>query len=129
MMEAAEATHEIRISIPPDSRFIALTRTTAAALGAELELTVDEIDDLRMAANELVGLVIEWAEEAGAASVDLCYQLSGRGIRLEVTAAGADTSRASVTPDPLAAKILSSVADGHSLGDGYGWLEKRRDQE
>jgi anti-sigma regulatory factor (Ser/Thr protein kinase) len=56
----------ITVTIPSDTRFVALARLTGAGLGAELDFDVDTIDDLRMATNELVAVVVEWAATTAA---------------------------------------------------------------
>ena len=38
---------EITVTIPADSRFVALVRVMAASLAAELDFTMDEIADVR----------------------------------------------------------------------------------
>ena len=40
------SSREIQVVIPAESRFVALTRVAAASLAADLDFTVDEIEDL-----------------------------------------------------------------------------------
>lgn len=125
-MDANHAPATITISIPSDTRFVSLARTSAATLASELDFTIDEVEDLRVAANELVGMVIEWAEAHGAPTVTLQFDLGDDSVRLAVAAQGSDTSTSDQTVDPLAQQILRSVTDSHALGNGHGWLHKRR---
>lgn len=120
------ADSQIRIAVPPDTRFVALARVTAVSLGAELDFDVDALEELRIAANEVAAIMLERAEDAGATEVALCFTLLGdTAIELIVTVddAGADSP---IEPDPLAEQILASVADEFELRNGWARMLKRR---
>lgn len=123
MTDAGEAT--VRVSIPVDSRFIALSRVTAASAAAELDFNMDEIEDLRVAANELVAIVLEWGEDNGSAVVELAYRLDGDALELTATAEGS-TGASDDDVDPLTQRILEAVVDEFELGQGSGRILKRR---
>ncbi len=117
---------DISVTIPVDSRFVALARVTAASLAAELDFTIDEIEELRVGANELVSLLIEWAEDNAGEEIELRYHLSAD--RLDI--AGEVQPRASeVEPeptDPLTRQILGAVVDEYEIAGGQGRIAKSR---
>ncbi len=55
---------QIRLSVPADGAFLSLIRTTSAAVAARLDLTIDEIEDLRIAVDEAAAILLG---EPGAA--------------------------------------------------------------
>jgi anti-sigma regulatory factor (Ser/Thr protein kinase) len=116
----------ISVTIPCDARFVSLARLTATSLGAEVDLDVDALEDLRMAANELVAVVIEWGAEHAHETVTLTYRLHAQGLELTATADGASPDADNIEIDPLSRRILASVADSYRLGPGGGTLDKRR---
>jgi serine/threonine-protein kinase RsbW len=126
-------TTEILVTIPAQSRFVALVRVTAASLAAELDFTVDEIADVRVGADELTSLLIEWAEDRGRATVTLRYVLSDNCLEMEGDAGPTEGQPGSepVSPDSLGLdhiteQILATVVDSHVIGGGYGRIVKRR---
>lgn len=116
----------ITVTIPSDSRFVALARLTGAGLGAELDFDVDTIEDLRMATNELVAVIVEWAADNGVDTVTLTFTLEGDALDLHASGGDAPAGAAPVELDPLTEQILSSVADGYELGPTWGRLRKTR---
>lgn len=115
---------EIRLSIPPEARFVALARVAAASLAAELDFTLDQIDELRMGANELVALLVEWSAENGGARVDLTYRLIDDGVELRGSVdSGAQSA---FVLDELTKHILDAVTDAYDIGAGHGHIFKRR---
>lgn len=110
---------EVVLQVPADSAYVATARLTAASLAARCELTVDEIEDLRLALDEACALLLPHAT-AGTA-LQLSFTLE-RG-RLSVTA-GVQTPP---TGDPLerggyAWAVLSALASAVSVDEGAGRL-------
>lgn len=117
-MTPAQEHGTVRLSIPPDPRFLSAARVVAASLGAESGLSVDDLEDLRLAVNELVSCLIDGAE--------------GGRIELELdTGDGAVTVRGAIhegggtaVADELTRRILEAVADHHQLDGASFTLTK-----
>lgn len=91
------ATVELRV--PAESAYVAVLRSVTAGLAARCDLTLDEIEDLRIAVDEACALLLPMA--ADDSSLTACFTLS----------AGELVVRASLTPRP-----------GAELNqDGFGW--------
>jgi hypothetical protein len=112
----------VRIEIPADPRFVALTRVAAASLAADLDSGIDQVEDLRIAVNELVGLLVDAADGEGTVLLELLVE--GRTISVQGSATGAVTVP---EPDPLTRRILDATVDGYDTGDGGFTLRKRLD--
>lgn len=54
-------TDVVEISVPADSGYVATLRLTAASLAARCDLTIDEIEDLRLAVDEACALLLPHA--------------------------------------------------------------------
>jgi serine/threonine-protein kinase RsbW len=48
----------VEVCVPADPAYLAVIRTTTAGLAARLDLTLDEIEDLRIAVDEACGLLL-----------------------------------------------------------------------
>ncbi len=108
---------QIWLRVPATPSFVGLLRTTVGAFAAREQYTIEQVDDLRMAAEE--------------AAVQLLRRSTGDQLVLEM---GADDQRmhvrltVSVTPggpiiDPesFSWTILRALADDFELDDGQGF--------
>ena len=75
-----ESTAEL--TLPAESAYVAVLRMTTAGLGARLDLTLDDIEDLRMAVSEACALVLEVARDNGV--LQASYELGQGRIRVTV---------------------------------------------
>ncbi len=99
------------LRIPSDPRLLRVARVTAAAMAAELPFTVQDIEDLRVAVDELAAAAIEGVSPDGV--LDLRFQVDGDELLVtgRVRAAGPPAELHAVAVD-----LLGLVADGHELG-------------
>ena len=107
------------VEIPAQVRFVALVRVAAASLAADLDPIIDDVEDLRVAANELVGLLVE-ASEAGTVTVHMWTD--ERTVHVVGRCSGA-ASR--VAPDQLTERILEAAVDRYEIHDGSFRVHKR----
>lgn len=103
---------EVQLVMPADPEFLRLARVTAMGLASRLSFTIDEIDDLRIAIDELVFGLIGTKGRPGR--VTMQYRLLAEG--LEVVGSG-EFEDDSPTPGltELSELILDAVADEHDL--------------
>lgn len=103
--------HErLELVVPARATALRHVRLLAAAVASDLGMDVEELDDLRVAVNELLGPLVDGAPD---------------GSRMQVTCVPADDSltvEASLPvtgevagPDRLATEILSVVVDEHAV--------------
>lgn len=57
--EQASTTETVELKVPADPAYLAVIRTATAGLAARLDLTLDEIEDLRIAVDEACALLLE----------------------------------------------------------------------
>jgi hypothetical protein len=110
---------QFEVIVPLRTRYASTVRMIAASLGAEAGFTVDEIDDVRLALDEVFSML---AERHVGDRVRTTFRLDDHQLvaRLRLESGPID-----VTPDELAANILRSVVDRYEFTDEGVTLSKR----
>ncbi len=111
---------QIQLRLPVESRFVAVARVTAASLAAELDFTVDGIEDLRTGANEVVALLLESAQDHGAEEILLRFTVGEDSLAIAGTISETRVESASEPSsdaaeggvlDTLTERVLAAVVD------------------
>lgn len=106
----------IRLSIPAEMRFLRIARLTAAGIAGDLGFGLQDVEDLRVAVDEMCAALIDDADPG--VEFELAY-LIGDG-RIEIDGR---CSQAGPPPEmhPVARELLSMTADDFSIeGDHDG---------
>jgi serine/threonine-protein kinase RsbW len=120
----------VGLDVPADTRHLHVIRLTAAGAAAEAGLSAEEVEDVKIAVDELCSLFIAAAEGsrvgAGPDRIGLRFEASARGLTIE--APGPPSGAIEV--DELARTILDATLDELAVGpeaDHGGFrLVKRR---
>jgi hypothetical protein len=107
------------VIVPLQTRYASTVRMIAASLGAEAGFTVDEIDDVRLALDEVFSLL---AERHVGDRVRTTFRLDGHQLIASLTL---ESGPVDVEPDVLAANILRSVVDRYEFTSEGVTLTKR----
>jgi serine/threonine-protein kinase RsbW len=75
---------EVALSVPADSAYLTVVRTAAAGLGARLDFTLDDIEDLRIAVDEACALLLRQARPETA--LDVWFSLGEGSLAVKVAA-------------------------------------------
>ncbi len=102
--------HHAELRIPADPRMLRLARVNVAALASELPFTLQDIEDLRVAVDELSAALIDGCSPSDM--LDLAFEVIDGGIEVNGRVAGAG---APTDLHPVAADLLGLVAEGHVL--------------
>lgn len=73
---------DVEVRIPADGAYVSVLRTTAAGLGARLDFTIDDIEDLRIAVAEATSIVLP--EAADGSDLVASFHLGERRIHIVV---------------------------------------------
>jgi hypothetical protein len=103
---------DVRLVVPAAPEFLRLIRLTAAALGSRLGFTYDEVEDLRIAIDELCFTLIGTAGRAG--QLVLQYSMRAEGLAVEGLGQFEDDDWTPIV-SPISQQILSSVVDDHEV--------------
>jgi hypothetical protein len=122
---------EVELSIPVQADLVVLARLAAATVASRADFDVDEIEDLRLAVNELCLSLVQ-----GRDGGRLHLQFSRDGDQIEVScryhAGSPDASGGTAhdSPEGLSSLILDALVDEHGRnsvdGQSQAWLRKRR---
>ncbi|MEJ5914161.1 ATP-binding protein [Pseudokineococcus sp. 1T1Z-3] len=93
MPPSPRPTGTVALRLPADPAFLSVLRTTAASLAARLDLTLDEVEDLRIAVDEAAALVLgdgRPGADPGPAHLEAVFDLTP--ARLTAVVSGPATS-------------------------------------
>lgn len=115
----------IDIAVPLRAEHAATLRLIVASLGSENGLSIDEIDDVKLAVSEVFTLLTDDAEDVGATRAHVAYTATPGTITITLHR-GLDDER--LVLDTLAETILSSVVDRHVVDNTGVTLVKAADE-
>ena len=117
---------DVRLVVPAAPEYLRLVRLTAAGLASRLGFTFDEVEDLRIAVDELCFHLLGEADEPGPfgdpRTMDLVYSAGGDFITIT-----GRTSRTGDVPEPsdLSEQILDALVDEHEVSGSNGTISFR----
>jgi Histidine kinase-like ATPase domain len=102
----------VELSFPPDSRYMRLARLMASGVASTCGLPLEEVEDFRIAVDELCSTLIEMGD---GQPIQLSFEIRAdvlvvEGRTLAGRALASDDERLA-----LSSQILDVVADGHQL--------------
>jgi hypothetical protein len=106
--------------VPLLAEHAATLRVIIASLGSDNGLSIDEIDDLKLAVSEVFTVLIDHAADSGRALIR--YWAETGTIRIHLTN---DVDDHVLELDTLAQAILSSVVDEYTVSSDGVMLVKR----
>jgi serine/threonine-protein kinase RsbW len=121
----------VELSIPVRADLVVLARLTAATVASRAGFGVEEIEDLRLAVEELCLSLVE-GDEGGR--LELTYARDEHAIEITCILEGGDQHRPNGSAegghDDLSLRILDALVDEHGRetrdGRPCAWLRKRR---
>lgn len=107
----------IDLSVPAEPRFARSVRMLAATLAVDCDMSVDEVEDVRIAAEE--GFV--YTCSTAPAAVDIRFLLTGDAFEMEFKLGSAGAADASLDVDAVPLDfvelLLSAVCDDFGVSD------------
>lgn len=101
----------VQLCIPLSFEYVRVARLTASGLASRLAFDVDEIDDIRIAVDELAGHLVESSGSTGAGELVLQFTVSPDGLEI----VGRAPARREPPVDELTRQILAAAVDGYEL--------------
>ena len=113
------STGSVELTIPGDARFLRVARMVASSVATLSDFDVDAVDDLRIAVDELCGVLVE---RGGGSVLELRFDVADGAVVVRGTCAlGAEQ-----VPDPdreaLWTQILAVVTDRYEVAAADGEL-------
>lgn len=105
---------EVHLTMPATPQLLRVARLTAAGLASRLGFSFDEIEDVKIAVDELCFALVGSRGREG--TLTITYRLSTQMLEIEGQGHFVD-GRADAAPAPskLSAQILAAVVDEHDL--------------
>lgn len=112
---------EVQLTLPAQPEFIRLVRVTATGLASRAGFSIDDVEDLRLAIDELCFALIGAKGRPG--TLTLRYRLEGRQLEVQGLLDGDD--QMTVGLSEWSDQILDALVDEHEVGwspegDGAG---------
>jgi hypothetical protein len=117
------ADDQFELIVPLRTRYASTVRIIAASLGADAGFTVDEIDDVRLALDEVFSML---AERHVGERVRTTFRLDDHQL---IARFRLESGPVDVAPDDLAANILRSVVDRYEFTSEGVTLTKRASEQ
>lgn len=105
---------EVRLTMPATPQLLRVARLTAAGLAGRLGFSFDEIEDVKIAVDELCFALVGSRGRSG--SLTVTYRLGDHELAIEGEGVFSDGAGDSApAPSELSAQILAAVVDDHEL--------------
>ena len=104
---------EVSLKFPASFEYIRLARLVASGLAAQVNFNLDDIEDLRIAVDELCSALVEAAADR-TSTVTVTFRVDDKQIHMEadVPTVGANGS---YVIDDISSHILRAAVDRHEL--------------
>jgi serine/threonine-protein kinase RsbW len=107
----------IRLSVPAALEYVRIVRLTASGVASRLGFDVEEIEDLRVAVDELASIVVD---AAGGGDLVVQFAVRDDSLRIEGEATLSPSRAENAKVDDLTAQILAAVVDEWDLSTHEG---------
>jgi len=107
---------EVRLEVPASPEFLRVARMMAAGVASRLGFTLEEVDDLRIAIDELCFCLVGRNGRPG--TVALRYVMSSEGLTVEGAGRFGDGASDEPRLSPMSLHILKAVTDECTVDAG-----------
>ena len=104
---------EVKLTLPSTPEFLRLARVTASGVASRMGFTVDDVEDLRLAIDELCFALTGSPPHAG--TVELTYVLDDAALRVEGVGRFNGSVTLPLTLSEFSERILDALVDEHEL--------------
>jgi serine/threonine-protein kinase RsbW len=104
--------------VPAALEFVRIVRLTASGVASRLGFDVEDIEDLRVAVDELASIVVD--DSTAGDLLEVVFSVAGATLRIE----GRVPTHSEAGPilDELTSQILAAVVDGYEVESDNGYV-------
>ncbi len=104
-------TGPVTLTIPPEVAMVRVGRLTASSIASLAEMSVDDIDDIKIAVSEMITLLIQSGQRT---AITLRFETSASTFTVEAStpSVAQNLGRNDIA---LATAVLDAVADDHEI--------------
>jgi serine/threonine-protein kinase RsbW len=110
----------VELSLPPDSRYMRLARLMASGVASTCGLPVEDVEDFRIAVDELCSTLIEMGD---GQAIRLAFDVRADVLVVEGSTAAGRAPAADDERLALSRQILDVVVDSHEMAHLDGRVE------
>jgi len=107
----------IHLRVPASADYVGLIRSTAGHVAAHADLTIEQIDDLRLAVDEAFAVLIAHQPDSGEVAVSFLIQPAVLEIHLTGPSGGPEPDRSSFSWTVLQALVHEVLTDSNAMGE------------
>lgn len=96
----------VTLVLPADTAYVSLARSVAASMAARADLTVDHLEDVRLAVDEAVSQLVH---DSSDGTVTVTFTLQADGLAIEVSAR--TKSNEAPAKDTFSWTVLTALVD------------------
>ena len=122
MNDADGVGEQVRLTMPATPQLLRVARLTAAGLASRLRFSFDQVEDVKIAVDELCFALVGTKGRDG--TLTLVYRLEADRLVIEGTGDFLDGA-ARPTTSELSTRILSAVVDEHEVDERDGTVRFR----
>jgi serine/threonine-protein kinase RsbW len=115
---AHNGAETVRLIVPASLEYVRIVRLTASGIASRLGFDIDEVENLRVAIDELASMVVE---RAAPGELELSFTTVDNQLAIEGRAP-ARTGTIETGVEELTAQILNAVIDKYELRNGDGTI-------
>jgi serine/threonine-protein kinase RsbW len=115
LREPEDGENVVRLSVPAALEYVRIIRLTGSGVASRLAFDVEEIENLRVAIDELASMAIEAADDG---QLDITFRSSEDELRIEGRAPAMPGAEVGI--DALTGQILKAVIDDYELRTDSG---------
>lgn len=116
--ERTDTTDTVHLRVPADPAYLAVIRTATAGLAARLDLTLDEIEDLRIAVDEACALLLNHRAHPGE-ELEAQFTLHPNTLEVLVSGPASALPRQSSYAWSVLEALVGQVETGATAGGSW----------
>jgi serine/threonine-protein kinase RsbW len=102
----------VRLEIPLDTRYVRIVRLVARGVGAAMGFDVEDVDDLRIAVEEMCAALFDVSQ---GSAMELSFEIHQDRVDVQGRAASMPTATLDAERFALSEQILRVACDGYRL--------------
>ncbi len=118
--EVAPTADVVELEVPADAAYVAVVRTATAGLAARLDLTLDRIEDLRIAIDEACTLLIRDHGRSEGEHINCRFSLDESALTCDVTGPDVELPESTAYGWAVLSALVDSLESGHEDAPGGG---------
>ncbi len=116
--EMTTVADTVELRVPADPAYLAVIRTATAGLAARLDLTLDEIEDMRIAVDEACVLLLSSEPEPGA-ELHATFTITSSALDVQVTGPAPNLPKGDNFAWSVLEALVGQVETGSTLSGSW----------